>query len=198
MMKKVVVGIVAILITLVVVDFLFIQDLVAGIKEKEDQLTLENSGEYQEAVAMSYDVGLQIGKMAPDFTLNTHNGNTITLSELKGKKVLLNFWASWCGPCEEEMPAMQKVYNELMGQDVEIVAVNMTSGKETIESATQFVKQYGLTFPVPLDTKGEVMKLYEIYGLPTSYFLDSEGIIRAKFFGPMDERFIKEELKKLQ
>lgn len=198
MMKKVVVGIVAILITLVVVDFLFIQDLVAGIKEKEDQLTLENSGEYQEAVAMSYDVGLQIGKMAPDFTLNTHNGNTITLSELKGKKVLLNFWASWCGPCEEEMPAMQKVYNELMGQDVEIVAVNMTIGKETIESATQFVKQYGLTFPVPLDTKGEVMKLYEIYGLPTSYFLDSEGIIRAKFFGPMDERFIKEELKKLQ
>lgn len=197
-MKKVVVGIVAILITLVVVDFLFIQDLVAGIKEKEDQLTLENSGEYQEAVAMSYDVGLQIGKMAPDFTLNTHNGNTITLSELKGKKVLLNFWASWCGPCEEEMPAMQKVYNELMGQDVEIVAVNMTIGKETIESATQFVKQYGLTFPVPLDTKGEVMKLYEIYGLPTSYFLDSEGIIRAKFFGPMDERFIKEELKKLQ
>lgn len=198
MMKKVVAGIVAILITLVVVDFLFIQDLVAGIKEKEDQLTLENSGEYQEAVAMSYDVGLQIGKMAPDFTLNTHNGNTITLSELKGKKVLLNFWASWCGPCEEEMPAMQKVYNELMGQDVEIVAVNMTIGKETIESATQFVKQYGLTFPVPLDTKGEVMKLYEIYGLPTSYFLDSEGIIRAKFFGPMDERFIKEELKKLQ
>lgn len=198
MMKKVVAGIVAILITLVVVDFLFIQDLVAGIKEKEDQLTLENSGENQEAVAMADDVGLQIGKMAPDFTLNTHNGNTITLSELKGKKVLLNFWASWCGPCEEEMPAMQKVYNELMGQDVEIVAVNMTIGKETIESATQFVKQYGLTFPVPLDTKGEVMKLYEIYGLPTSYFLDSEGIIRAKFFGPMDERFMKEELKKLQ
>ncbi|WP_246203949.1 peroxiredoxin family protein [Pallidibacillus pasinlerensis] len=198
MMKKVVAGIVAILITLVVVDFLFIQDLVAGIKEKEDQLTLENSGEYQEAVAMADDVGLQIGKMAPDFTLNTHNGNTITLSELKGKKVLLNFWASWCGPCEEEMPAMQKVYNELMGQDVEIVAVNMTIGKETIESATQFVKQYGLTFPVPLDTKGEVMKLYEIYGLPTSYFLDSEGIIRAKFFGPMDEKFMKEELNKLQ
>ncbi|NCU17220.1 TlpA family protein disulfide reductase [Bacillus sp. P1(2020)] len=197
-MKKVVAGIVAILITLVVVDFLFIQDLVAGIKEKEDQLTLENSGEYQEAVAMADDVGLQIGKMAPDFTLNTHNGNTITLSELKGKKVLLNFWASWCGPCEEEMPAMQKVYNELMGQDVEIVAVNMTIGKETIESATQFVKQYGLTFPVPLDTKGEVMKLYEIYGLPTSYFLDSEGIIRAKFFGPMDEKFMKEELNKLQ
>lgn len=198
MIKKIVAGIAAIFITLVVVDQLFIQDLLTSIEQKNSNKSTENSQDFADAVAMSEDEGLQVGKKAPDFTLETYNGKTVKLSDLKGKRVLLNFWASWCGPCEEEMPVMQKVYEELKEDQVEFVAVNMTIGKETIESATQFVKQFGLTFPVPLDIEGEVMKLYEVYGLPTSYFIDSDGVIRAKYFGPMEEKFMKEELTKLK
>jgi peroxiredoxin len=198
MIKKIVAGIAAIFITLVVVDQLFIQDLLTSIEQKNSNKSTEISQDFADAVAMSEDEGLQVGKKAPDFTLKTYNGKTVKLSDLKGKRVLLNFWASWCGPCEEEMPVMQKVYEELKEDQVEFVAVNMTIGKETIESATQFVKQFGLTFPVPLDIEGEVMKLYEVYGLPTSYFIDSDGVIRAKYFGPMEEKFMKEELTKLK
>lgn len=198
MIKKIVAGIAAIFITLVVVDQLFIQDLLTSIEQKNSNKSTENSQDFADAVAMSEDESLQVGKKAPDFTLKTYDGKTVKLSDLKGKRVLLNFWASWCGPCEEEMPVMQKVYEELKEDQVEFVAVNMTIGKETIESATQFVKQFGLTFPVPLDIEGEVMKLYEVYGLPTSYFIDSDGVIRAKYFGPMEEKFMKEELTKLK
>lgn len=134
MIKKIVAGIAAIFITLVVVDQLFIQDLLTSIEQKNSNKSTENSQDFADAVAMSEDEGLQVGKKAPDFTLKTYNGKTVKLSDLKGKRVLLNFWASWCGPCEEEMPVMQKVYEELKEDQVEFVAVNMTIGKETIES----------------------------------------------------------------
>lgn len=199
MMKKIVAGIASLLITFIVVDYLFLQDLLNSLEEKDNTaLSSENNPETVEAVAKEEDIGLQIGKKAPDFTLETIDGKTFALSGLKGEKVILNFWASWCGPCEEEMPVLQKTYNELKDHNVEIVAVNMTVGKETRETAIRFVKQFGLSFPVPLDTEGKVLKLYEVYGLPTSYFIDTEGVIRAKYFGPMEEKFIKDELKKLQ
>lgn len=95
------------------------------------------------------------------------------------------------------MPAMERVYEQYSDSNVEIIAVNSTVGKETKEKAEEFVKELGLTFPIPLDTEGEVIKLYQIYGLPTSYFIDTNGIIHSIYFGPMDEAYMKEELTKM-
>ena len=128
-------------------------------------------------------VGLAVGNVAPDFELNTVDGKSLSLSDLRGKKVILNFWATWCPPCRDEMPEMQKFYEE-HHKNVEIVAVNLTS-QDSINKIKPFIQEYGLTFPIVLDENGEVLKLYEIEPIPTSYIIDSKGIIRHKFIGPM-------------
>jgi len=137
------------------------------------------------AIAKSEDkpVGLAIGNVAPDFELNTIEGKSIRLSELRGKKVIVNFWATWCPPCREEMPAMQKFY-EQYNEHVEVLAVNLTS-QDSREKIKPFVEEYGLTFPVVLDVKGKVLKMYEIEPIPTTYIIDSKGIIREKIIGSM-------------
>jgi cytochrome c biogenesis protein CcmG, thiol:disulfide interchange protein DsbE len=127
--------------------------------------------------------GLAIGNAAPDFELKTLDGKSIRLSELQGKKVILNFWATWCPPCRAEMPEMQNFY-ENHNKDVEILAVNLTS-QDSRDKVGPFIKEYGLTFPVVLDDEGEVLSMYEIEPIPTSYIIDSEGIIRQKYVGPM-------------
>lgn len=141
--------------------------------------------------------GVKIGSAAPDFTLKTVIGDTVTLSSLKGKKVLLNFWATWCPPCQEEMPALENIYKKYKGEGIEIIAVNATVGKETEEKVKQFIDVHQLTFPVPLDTDGEVVQMYGIYGMPTSYFIDENGVVRSFYFGMMTEEMIIRELKKL-
>ncbi|HZG60044.1 MAG TPA: thiol-disulfide oxidoreductase ResA [Anoxybacillus sp.] len=127
--------------------------------------------------------GLEIGNAAPDFALKTLEGKEIRLSELKGKKVILNFWATWCPPCQAEMPEMQNFY-EKYNKDIEILAVNLTS-EDSRDKVDSFIKEYGLTFPVVLDEKGDILTLYKISPIPTSYMIDSEGIIRHKYVGPM-------------
>jgi cytochrome c biogenesis protein CcmG, thiol:disulfide interchange protein DsbE len=127
--------------------------------------------------------GLAIGNAAPDFELKTLDGKSIRLSELQGKKVILNFWATWCPPCQAEMPEMQNFY-EKYNKDVEVLAVNLTS-QDSRDKVDSFIKEYGLTFPVVLDEEGDVLKLYKISPIPTSYIIDSEGIIRDKYVGPM-------------
>ncbi|RAK18469.1 peroxiredoxin [Anoxybacillus vitaminiphilus] len=127
--------------------------------------------------------GLDIGNAAPDFELKTLDGKSIRLSELQGKKVILNFWATWCPPCQAEMPEMQNFY-EKYNEDVEILAVNLTS-QDSRDKVASFIKEYGLTFPVVLDEEGDVLKLYKISPIPTSYMIDREGTIRHKYVGPM-------------
>jgi len=136
-------------------------------------------------IAKSEDkpVGLAIGNVAPDFELNTIEGKSIRLSELRGKKVIVNFWATWCPPCREEMPAMQKFY-EQYNEHVEVLAVNLTS-QDSREKIKPFAEEYGITFPIVLDVKGKVLKMYEIEPIPTTYIIDSKGIIREKIIGPM-------------
>ncbi|MBA2870406.1 peroxiredoxin [Anoxybacillus calidus] len=127
--------------------------------------------------------GLAIGNAAPDFELKTLDGKSIRLSELQGQKVILNFWATWCPPCRAEMPEMQNFY-EKHNKDVEVFAVNLTS-QDSRDKVHSFIKENGLTFPVVLDEEGDVLKLYKISPIPTSYIIDSEGIIRHKYVGPM-------------
>lgn len=143
--------------------------------------------------------GLKNGDTPPDFELTTLAGDVVTLSELKGKKVMLNFWASWCGPCKAEMPHMQKYYKANKDKDnVEIVAVNLTTAeKRGLKGVEEFIDAYGLTFPIPLDEDGTVMDAYQIIPIPTTYMIGTDGTIDQKIVGPMDEKTIKELVKNL-
>ncbi len=111
---------------------------------------------------------------APDFTVYDAEGNAVKLSDYFGKPIVLNFWASWCGPCQSEMPDFQEKYEEL-GDDIQFLMVNMTTGRETLESAKAFISDKGYTFPVLYDTAGEAAYTYGVYYLPTTYFINEQG-----------------------
>ena len=119
------------------------------------------------------------GSEAPDFTVYDIDGNPHKLSDFRGKPVLLNFWASWCGPCQMEMPDFQKYY-ERHGDKVNFVIVNLTDGQqETVESASDFIAEKGYTFPVYYDTDIDAAMKYGVSAVPVSYFIDAEGYFVA-------------------
>ena len=116
---------------------------------------------------------------APDFTVYDKDGKAHKLSDFKGKPVILNFWASWCGPCKNEMPDFQAAY-EQYGADIHFVMVNLTDGyQETVESASGFIAQQGYTFPVYYDTDVDAAATYGVSSVPITYFIDAEGYFVA-------------------
>ena len=124
--------------------------------------------------------------LAPDFEVFDKAGNPVKLSSFFGKPIVLNFWASWCGPCQSEMPDFNEKYAEL-GGDVHFVMVNMTDGaRETIEKASAFIEKNGYDFPVLFDTKSEAALTYGAYSLPTSFFINAEGHVIAQAVGAID------------
>lgn len=125
---------------------------------------------------------LVVGDTPPDFTANLTKGYSITLSEEKGKVVILNFWATWCGPCVGEMPAFQRLYGNY-GDTISIITINMGESQETVE---QFVEDNRYYFPVAYDPDREICDLYPIQGIPYTLILDSEGVVRYIFTGAMD------------
>lgn len=135
---------------------------------------------------------LREGAEAPEFELTTLDGKAVKLSDYRGKKVILNFWATWCPPCKAEMPHMQNFYEENQDKGVEILAVNLTNMDKGMEDIKTFVKDYGLTFPIPLDEEGVAGTTYQAFTIPTSYILDENGVITKKIVGPMDENMMKE------
>jgi len=112
---------------------------------------------------------------APDFTVYDRDGNAVKLSDYFGKPIILNFWASWCGPCKMEMPDFNEKARDLAGE-VHFLMINMTDGdRETVETASAFIEEQGYTFPVFYDTTFEAAYTYGAYSLPTTYFIDADG-----------------------
>ena len=134
-----------------------------------------------------------VGSLAPNFTLTDLAGHDISLKELRGKYVVINFWATWCGPCQVEMPHLQ-ARHETFGEELVILAVNYDESKEIVQS---FVDDFGLTFPVVLDPGAIVQEVYEIRAYPTTYFIDREGVIRSVRVGLLTEELLDQYLSEL-
>lgn len=128
-----------------------------------------------------------VGQLAPDFTLTDLEGKTVKLSDLRGRAVLLNFWASWCPPCRAEMPDLQEAH-EQYGDDIRILAVNIQEDREVVKD---FVREFGLTFTVLLDSDGSVARTYRIAAIPTSFFIDRSGIIRLRWVGALSKQALE-------
>jgi thiol-disulfide isomerase/thioredoxin len=126
-------------------------------------------------------IGTRIGFTAPDFTLPTTDNREFKLSDHRGKPVILNFWASWCGPCRYEVPAFKSFYEKYGNEGVSFIAVNT---QDNPESALAYAKSDGLKFTIPVDPRGQVSSLYNVRGLPTTYFIDKDGIITSIKIGP--------------
>lgn len=127
---------------------------------------------------------------APDFTVYDEAGNEVRLSDYRGKPVVVNFWASWCGPCRMEMPEFQEKHLEL-GGEVQFLMINMTGGRETVETARDFIAGQGYTFPVLYDTEGDAAVTYGAYALPTTYFIDAEGYAIAQARGAINSETLQ-------
>lgn len=134
---------------------------------------------------------------APDFTMTDADGATLTLADFKGKPVLLNFWASWCGPCQSEMPDIQTAWKE-HGTDVEFVIVNMTGmNGETEQSAKAFLADVGYTFPCYFDANNSAATAFGVSSIPQTYLIDAEGNILGGYMGAMTSSIIDEGIQML-
>ena len=126
-------------------------------------------------------------QLAPDFTVVDPEGNAYQLSQFRGKPVVLNFWASWCGPCKSEMPVFEAKAAELEGK-VQFMMVNLTDGAtETPDTANAFIQEMGYTFPVFYDAYQNAMSVYGVNAVPVTYFIDAEGYLTAYASGAIDE-----------
>ncbi|WBL15677.1 peroxiredoxin family protein [Sutcliffiella sp. NC1] len=139
-----------------------------------------------ETTVVDVEVGLNQGNLAPDFELETLEGEPLKLSDFRGEKVILNLWATWCPPCRAEMPHMQDYYEKHKNDGVIILAVNLTTQERNKDAVRPFVyEEFQLTFPVVLDVDGDIGAMYQAYSIPTTYVIDTEGFVQNKVIGPM-------------
>ena len=136
--------------------------------------------------------GIQVGQVAVDFTLTNSQGEEVSLSDYRGKKVLLNFWASWCGPCREEMPAFEEFAKE--NPDIVILGVNLDMSDQKA-SADGLVQELNITYPILYGTK-DLAKTYQVQYLPTNLFIDEDGVIKQSIFGSISKDVLVEEFGK--
>ena len=125
-----------------------------------------------------------VGDVAPDFQLEDTKGNKISLSDLRGKVVMLNLWATWCPPCIEEMPSMERLHEVMAGDDFVMLAINAEQNGRTV--VPEFLQKTPYTFPILYDDKGVVQKLYGVYKFPESFIVGKDGKVVEKILGPLD------------
>ena len=132
---------------------------------------------------------------ARDFTVQDIDGNDVKLSEQFGKPLVVNFWASWCPPCKEEMPDFESVYQE-MGEQVTFMMVNLVDGsRETLETATDYITANGYTFPIYFDVNQDAAYTYTITSIPTTLFINAKGEIVASAVGAIDAEALKQGIR---
>ena len=135
---------------------------------------------------------------APDFTMTNASGEEVKLSDFFDKPVVLNFWASWCGPCKSEMPHFEDAYQKY-GEDINFVIVNLTDGaRETVEAASDFIEEQGYTFPLYFDTNTEGAMTYGTYSIPVTYFIGADGVPVAQANGALDAATLQKGLDMIQ
>lgn len=138
----------------------------------------------------------KIDFLAPHFQLEALDEQSYEVSGAREKVLFINFWASWCEPCKMEAPELVKLH-ELYKDELDIYAVNVTSDGDSVEEAADFAENYGYSFPVLLDLKGEVSKLYNIYGYPTSFIVSRDGVIKDVIYGILPPEDLEKRVKKV-
>ena len=139
----------------------------------------------------------QQGFLAPEFNLKTPSGESVKLSDLRGQAVLVNLWATWCPPCRAEMQTIEKVYNEYKGQGFTVLGVNMTY-QDDPTAVMPFVNEQGLSFPILLDETSEMAAAYQLRSLPSSFFIDRNGIVKEVVIGgPMAEALLRTRVEEI-
>ncbi len=164
-------------------------EIVAGDSVEPVSTANENLDEQQDITAIQ--VGLEVGNVVPDFETVTEKGAPISVSDLQGQIVLLNFWATWCGPCRIEMPEFQKQFDRHSNDDFTILAVN---NSETVEDVAGFREEFGLTFPLAMDEDGVIQDQFSIFSYPSTFVIDRNGVILARHFGPLTAEQIEQLL----
>ncbi len=134
------------------------------------------------------------GQLAPDFEMVYADGKRVRLSDLRGQPVLINFWASWCGPCRVEMPELVKAHDAHRSHGLVILAVNV---EETIQQVQPFVDEFDMPFPVVLDSAGEVSRQYQVRNLPSSIFIDRTGTIAVRWVGILTPEQLQKHLERI-
>jgi peroxiredoxin len=140
----------------------------------------------------SLSVKAEVGALAPDFLLESVDGGEARLSDFRGRPVVLNFWATWCRPCRQEMPLLVDAAAEHGSAGLVVIALNLQEGKALIEP---FAEDYGIDFPLLVDRDGEVGDGYRLLGLPTTLFIDADGVIQSIYAGPLEDQEDDEQVQ---
>lgn len=162
----------------------------------QEQSTTGDTATSKEVETETEETGLAVGDLAPDFEMTTIEGETARLSDYRGQRVFVNFWATWCPPCRAEMPDMQQLYEE---QDVpfEILAVNLTESEQSEQNINSFTEDFGLTFPILLDVGSVTAEKYKVKAVPASYMIDTDGRIAFVAPGAMHYDMMAQEIEKM-